>query len=184
MLIIFYGSWDSSDACRGFVIMHRFLVLARFIREQVLFVIATPDVYKSPNSDCYIVFGEAKIEDQNSQAAQLANAQALAQSAAGAHNHPHDDHDHPGHDHSHDANDDKDSVPELEEVDDAALDESGVDPKDIELVMAQVGCGRSKAVRVLKENNGDLITASTCSFVSDGKEKELTGSLAVMAANE
>ena len=28
---------------------------------QVLFVIATPDVYKSPNSDCYIVFGEAKV---------------------------------------------------------------------------------------------------------------------------
>jgi len=125
----------------------------------VLFVIATPDVYKSPNSDCYIVFGEAKVEDQNSQAAQLANAQALAQSAAGAHNHSHDDHDHPGHDHSHDANDDKDSVPELEEVDDAALDESGVDPKDIELVMTQVNCSRSKAIRVLKENNGDLITA-------------------------
>lgn len=29
-------------------------------RLQVLFVIASPDVYKSPNSDCYIVFGEAK----------------------------------------------------------------------------------------------------------------------------
>lgn len=51
-------------------------------------------------------------------------------------------------------------MPELEEVDDGALDESGVDPKDIELVMTQVNCGRAKAVRVLKENNGDLITAS------------------------
>ena len=30
-------------------------------RFQVLFVIASPDVYKSPNSDCYIVFGEAKV---------------------------------------------------------------------------------------------------------------------------
>ena len=76
-------------------------------------------------------------------------------------------------------------MPELEEVDDAALDESGVDPKDIELVMTQVNCSRSKAIRVLKENNGDLITASTCSFVSDGKGKELTSFfLAVMAANE
>ena len=28
---------------------------------QVLFVLASPDVYKSPNSDCYIVFGEAKV---------------------------------------------------------------------------------------------------------------------------
>jgi len=65
-------------------------------------------------------------------------------------------------------------VPELEEVDDVALDESGIDPKDIELVMAQAGCGRSKAIRVLKESDGDLVNASTCSFVSDGKEKELT----------
>lgn len=24
-------------------------------------MIANPDVYKSPNSDCYIVFGEAKV---------------------------------------------------------------------------------------------------------------------------
>jgi nascent polypeptide-associated complex subunit alpha len=28
---------------------------------QVLFVLASPDVYKSSNSDCYIVFGEAKV---------------------------------------------------------------------------------------------------------------------------
>jgi nascent polypeptide-associated complex subunit alpha len=26
--------------------------------KNVLFVLANPDVYKSPNSDCYIVFGE------------------------------------------------------------------------------------------------------------------------------
>ena len=31
------------------------------MEHQVLFVIASPDVYKSPNSDCYIVFGEAKV---------------------------------------------------------------------------------------------------------------------------
>jgi len=29
----------------------------------ILFVIANPDVYKSPNSDTYVIFGEAKIED-------------------------------------------------------------------------------------------------------------------------
>jgi nascent polypeptide-associated complex subunit alpha len=29
--------------------------------EQFLFVIASPDVYKSQNSDTYIVFGEAKV---------------------------------------------------------------------------------------------------------------------------
>ena len=31
--------------------------------KNILFVINKPDVYKSPGSDTYIVFGEAKIED-------------------------------------------------------------------------------------------------------------------------
>lgn len=36
---------------------------ADFAVFQVLFIIANPEVYKSPNSDSYIVFGESKIED-------------------------------------------------------------------------------------------------------------------------
>jgi len=36
--------------------------------KNILFVIIKPDVYKSPASDTYIVFGEAKIEDLNQQA--------------------------------------------------------------------------------------------------------------------
>ncbi|WP_191134051.1 hypothetical protein [Streptomyces sp. col6] len=39
------------------------------------------------------------------------------------------------------------------------VDETGVDPKDIDLVMAQTGVSRQKAVRVLKESGGDLINA-------------------------
>jgi len=118
----------------------------------VLVVLASPDVYKSPNSDCYIVFGEAKIEDMNSQA-QLSAAQQLAtggnagaatleESGAGG-----DD-------------DDDDDIPDLEAPeDDGPVDETGVDPKDIDLVMQQVNCSRAKAVRVLKESGGDLINA-------------------------
>lgn len=57
--------------------------------------------------------------------------------------------------------DDDDDIPELEAPeDDGPVDETGVDPKDIELVMAQVNCSRAKAVRVLKESGGDLINAS------------------------
>jgi nascent polypeptide-associated complex subunit alpha len=41
--------------------------------KNILFVIQKPDVYKSPASDTYIVFGEAKIEDL-SQRAQIAAA--------------------------------------------------------------------------------------------------------------
>jgi hypothetical protein len=56
----------------------------------------------------------------------------------------------------------EDEVPELEAVEDEGpVDETGVDPKDIELVIQQVGCSRAKAVKALKDNGGDLINAST-----------------------
>jgi len=63
------------------------------------------------------------------------------------------------------ADDDDDEPPELEAVEeDGPLDETGVDPKDIDLVMQQVNCSRAKAVRVLKESGGDLINASKSMF--------------------
>ena len=56
---------------------------------------------------------------------------------------------------------DDDDIPELEAPeDDGPVDETGVDPKDIDLVIQQVGCSRAKAVKVLKESGGDLINAS------------------------
>jgi NACalpha-BTF3-like transcription factor len=60
-----------------------------------------------------------------------------------------------------DDDDDDDDIPDLEAPeDDGPIDETGVDPKDVDLVMAQVSCSRAKAVRVLKESGGDLINAS------------------------
>merc|ERR1719445_830286 len=35
--------------------------------KDILFVITVPDVYKVPDSDTYIIYGEAKIEDLNAQ---------------------------------------------------------------------------------------------------------------------
>ncbi|CAA7265383.1 unnamed protein product [Cyclocybe aegerita] len=119
--------------------------------KNLLFVLASPDVYKSPNSDCYIVFGEAKIEDMNSQA-QLSAAQQMSSGGAGAA---------PTLETSGAADgDDDDDLPDLEAPEeDGVVDETGVDPKDIDLVMQQVNCSRAKAVRVLKESGGDLINA-------------------------
>jgi NACalpha-BTF3-like transcription factor len=58
---------------------------------------------------------------------------------------------------------DEDEVPELKEVeDDGPVDETGIDPKDIDLVMQQVNCSRAKAVRALRDSGGDLINASEC----------------------
>jgi len=120
--------------------------------KNLLFVIASPDVFKSQNSDTYIVFGEAKMEDMNTQG-HLGSAQQLAASGAGSTtalepSRVGKDSDVP------------DDVPELEAPeDDGPIDETGVDPKEIELVMAQVSCSRAKAVRALKESGGDLINA-------------------------
>jgi len=105
----------------------------------VLFVLQNPDVYKSANSDTYVVFGEAKVEDMNSQAQANAAEQfkAAEQMMAQAGN--------------------DDDVPDLEEAD--AGDAEGLDEKDIDLVMTQAGVGKAKAIRALKSTNGDVVNA-------------------------
>ncbi|KAI0897622.1 nascent polypeptide-associated complex, alpha subunit [Rostrohypoxylon terebratum] len=121
--------------------------------KNILFVINNPEVYKSPNSNTYIVFGEAKIEDLNS-AAQQAAAQSLAA--------PGGDHDHAGHDHSHGepskavegADDKKD-----DDDDDEEVDAEGLEDKDIELVMTQANVKRNKAIKALKENDNDIVNS-------------------------
>lgn len=96
-----------------------------------------------------------QIEDMNS-SAQLSAAQHLASSGAGvsalAEKPAAGD------------NEDDEDIPELEATveDEGPVDETGVDAKDIDLVMQQVECSRAKAVRALKESGGDLINASMC----------------------
>jgi len=125
--------------------------------KNVLFVLASPDVYKSSNSDCYIVFGEAKIEDMNSQA-QMSAAQQLAAGGGGGGGGGVTNLDDSGV--GGDADDDDDDIPDLEAPEEEeVIDETGVEPKDIDIVMTQVNCSRAKAVRVLKESSGDLINA-------------------------
>jgi nascent polypeptide-associated complex subunit alpha len=122
---------------------------------QVLFVITKPDVYKSPNADTYVIFGEAKTEDSGShmaaaaaQAAQMQQAQAAAAAAAqtpsGA---------------ASSLAPVSEGGADSEDAAAAAGDEEGVEAKDIELVMSQAGCTRAKAVKALKENDLDLVNA-------------------------
>lgn len=110
---------------------------------QILFVINNPDVYKSPNSDTYIIFGEAKIEDLNSQA-QASAAQQLVSQAQQSREAP--------------SAEAKKEEPE-EEDDGEEVDEEGVEAKDIELVMTQAGVTRTKAVKALKNNDSDIVNA-------------------------
>ena len=116
--------------------------------KNVLFVIAKPDVFKSPTSDTYVVFGEAKSEDVGAAANQAAAAKQFRQpQAAGVPAMPAVGGD--------DAEEGDEDVPTLEET----VDETGVEAKDIELVMTQAACSRAKAVKALKENDGDLVNA-------------------------
>lgn len=105
--------------------------------KNVLFVIHKPDVFKNPNSDTYVVFGEAKSEDSSaaSQAAAAKQFQAPAAPAAAA------------------------ATAAAPEEPAADVDETGLEPKDIELVMSQAGCSRAAAVQALKENDGDLVNS-------------------------
>ena len=50
-------------------------------------------------------------------------------------------------------------MPSVTEEAEEEVDESGVEAKDIELVMSQAGCSRAKAVKALKENDGDLVNS-------------------------
>ena len=46
-----------------------------------------------------------------------------------------------------------------EDDDEGDVDERGVEPKDIELVMTQASVTRSKAVNALKKAEGDIVSA-------------------------
>uniref|UniRef100_A0A8C6W6D9 NAC-A/B domain-containing protein n=1 Tax=Nannospalax galili TaxID=1026970 RepID=A0A8C6W6D9_NANGA len=103
--------------------------------KNILFVITKPDVHKSPASDTYI------IEDL-SQQAQLAAAEKfkfkveLFQTFK------------------------KTQTPTAqEESEDEEVDETGVEVKDIELVMSQANVLRAKAVRALKNSSNDILNA-------------------------
>ena len=48
---------------------------------------------------------------------------------------------------------------EEDEEEDEEVDASGVEPKDIELVMTQAAVSRSKAVKALKSADGDIVSA-------------------------
>jgi nascent polypeptide-associated complex subunit alpha len=107
-----------------------------------------------PNS----IFGEAKIEDLNSQAQASAAQQLAAAESAGAGD------PHAGHDHAHDhdkgkAIDSGEAKKDEDEDDDEEVDETGLEAKDIELVVQQAGVSKKKAIKALKENDNDIVNS-------------------------
>ncbi|EFP01038.1 hypothetical protein GCK72_001360 [Caenorhabditis remanei] len=104
--------------------------------KNILFVINKPDVFKSPGSDTYIIFGEAKIEDltQHAQMSAIENMKPTREAP---------------------------QLKTVEEDDNEDLEEdsAGIEEKDIELVISQANTTRNKAIRALKEADNDIVNA-------------------------
>uniref|UniRef100_A0A3B5MS96 NAC-A/B domain-containing protein n=1 Tax=Xiphophorus couchianus TaxID=32473 RepID=A0A3B5MS96_9TELE len=112
--------------------------------KSILFVITRPDVFKSPMSDIYIIFGEAKIEDLSQQAHKAAaekfkvpvSPSPLAPPVPPSL-----------------------TIKEESEEEEEEVDDGGLEQRDIELVMAQANVSRAKAIRALKHNKNDIVNA-------------------------
>merc|ERR550525_1182982 len=111
--------------------------------KNILFVINKPDVFKSPASDTYIIFGAAKIEDINSQQ-QVAAAEQFKDDAGLG-----------------DLANQTSKATIEEESDDE--DDTGLDENEISTVMQQASCSKAKAVKALRKHKNivDAILALT-----------------------
>jgi nascent polypeptide-associated complex subunit alpha len=107
----------------------------------IIFGMTKPDVFKSPTSDTYVIFGEAKAEDLGASQQQQAAEQFRAPQAAPA------------------ARPVAAARPAAAVESAGSVDETGLDAKDIELVVAQAGCSRAAAVSALNKNDGDIVNA-------------------------
>ncbi|KAJ2707461.1 hypothetical protein H4R19_004904, partial [Coemansia spiralis] len=119
-------------------------------KKSPMFSITSPDVYKNAGSDTWIVFGEARVDNfgrmgSAGQRAARGGAPAprgidpnalLAEAAPAAQ-----------------------ASTSAAAAADEAVDESGVDSSDIDLVVAQANCSRAAAVKALKANSNDVVNA-------------------------
>ncbi|KAF7025901.1 hypothetical protein CFC21_038050 [Triticum aestivum] len=104
----------------------------------VTFVLSKPDVFKSSHSETYVIIGEIKFEDLNTELqTQAEQFKAPGPSRVNSMGEP--------------------SVAAVQ--DDEEVDETGVDKKDVELVMMQASVSRSGAVEALKAADGDIVSA-------------------------
>lgn len=115
--------------------------------KNIMFVVAKPDVYHTPGSNSYIVFGEAKIEDLAARAAE----DARNQSRQGGGQQQQQQRQNAPPPQSQGARAGEDEL-----IDEAA---AGVQSADVDLVVSQSGCSRAAAVTALKNNDNDIVNA-------------------------
>jgi len=120
--------------------------------QDILFIIAKPDIYKTSGSDTYVIFGEAKIENLSNNQLASKVKEVIENREGGA-----------------DVTEEKPKevvpaqepqAPKIEEIrEDEPVDEIGIEPSDIELLMSQSNVSRARAVKALKATNGDIVNA-------------------------
>jgi len=112
--------------------------------KSVLFIIPNPDVFKSPSNDStWVIFGEAKLEDNANNA-----LQKTAEQFAATENKT-----------------DEEQIPDLVNNEETASTEKKEEEGDVQtsklinLVMDQVTCTRAQAAAALKRTNNDVVNA-------------------------
>jgi len=117
-----------------------------------LIVISKPDVFKNPSSDTYIIFGQAKLEDMSTSDLTKKAKEVFEAEAPSA----------PSGAHVETAGKVQEAV-KIEEVgaggEEEVADETGLEAKDIELVINQTNVSRAKACKALRAHKGDIVNA-------------------------
>ncbi|GAA5925205.1 Egd2p [Sporobolomyces koalae] len=120
----------------------------------VLFAISNPEVFKSPGSECYIVFGEGKNEDA---VAGFPPIQTVPQSGAGAAGSASESESRQAAEAARQAKQAKALAEARGEKQPAT--ETKVEDSDIALVQSQANCSREKAIEAIKSADGDIVQA-------------------------
>ena len=116
-------------------------IMRVMIRKQagMSFAIANPEVYRFPNTNTFVLFGETQVEDMSMGADP---SQAAARTVTGA----------------------TEEAPVAtataeDDDDDEEVDAGDIADKEIDVVMSQANVSRNKAIKALKNNNGDIVNA-------------------------
>ena len=99
------------------------------------FGIAKPEVYRFPGTNTFVIFGETQFEEMGSDVHKAAAAVTSATSEA------------------------KPAGAAAAEEEEGEVDASGLQEKEIDIVMTQANVSRARAVRALKNNNGDIVNS-------------------------
>ena len=120
----------------------------------LLFVVPNPEVFRK--GDTWVVLGEARVEDPNQRAREMAAAKVAEniQPKTKVRNHIITT---PFFIYLFQTEPVQATITEEDEETDVPAD--GVEEKDIELVMQQAACTRAKAISALKSNSNDIVNA-------------------------